>query len=240
MKTHEPLSGVDAAWLRMDDPTNLMTITGVLVLDDPMDLATLKAVLDERLLGFTRFRQRVRDPDDDPQWELDPNFDLDQHVRRSALPGEGDRAELKQRVSELMSDPLPRTNRTRRPVPGISCEVDEFLNPGDFILGEDTLVEEGRDAAVECACLYGLLVLPVRREISVDRPFIWGKRLPPLEEVGKFLPLISRHTALQDVMETGFGPGGLTGRGGGRCLALGIRLVELSLGFIPVVAGPPA
>jgi WS/DGAT/MGAT family acyltransferase len=109
MKTHEPLSGVDAAWLRMDDPTNLMTITGVLVLDDPMDLATLKAVLDERLLGFTRFRQRVRDPDDDPQWELDPNFDLDQHVRRSALPGEGDRAELKQRVSELMSDPLPRT-----------------------------------------------------------------------------------------------------------------------------------
>jgi WS/DGAT/MGAT family acyltransferase len=51
----------------------------------------------------------VRDADDDPQWELDPNFDLDQHVRRSALPGEGGRAELKQRVSELMSDPLPRT-----------------------------------------------------------------------------------------------------------------------------------
>ncbi len=31
MPPHEPLSGVDAAWLRMDEPTNLMTITGVLV-----------------------------------------------------------------------------------------------------------------------------------------------------------------------------------------------------------------
>jgi WS/DGAT/MGAT family acyltransferase len=109
MKTHEPLSGVDAAWLRMDDPTNLMTITAVLVLEDPMDVGTLKALLEERLLGFTRFRQRVVDDRDNPMWELDPNFDLDQHVRRSALPGEAGRAALKERVSELMSQPLDRS-----------------------------------------------------------------------------------------------------------------------------------
>jgi WS/DGAT/MGAT family acyltransferase len=109
MKTHEPLSGVDAAWLRMDDPTNLMTITAVLVLEDPMDVGTLKDLLEERLLGFTRFRQRVVDDTENPKWELDPNFDLDQHVRRSALPGGGGRAELKERVSELMSQPLDRS-----------------------------------------------------------------------------------------------------------------------------------
>jgi WS/DGAT/MGAT family acyltransferase len=109
MKTHEPLSGVDAAWLRMDDPTNLMTITAVLVLEDPMDVGTFKALLEERLLGFTRFRQRVVDDVDDPKWVLDPNFDLDQHVRRSALPGEAGRSELKERVSELMSQPLDRS-----------------------------------------------------------------------------------------------------------------------------------
>ncbi|HKL89111.1 MAG TPA: wax ester/triacylglycerol synthase family O-acyltransferase, partial [Salinibacter sp.] len=34
---------------------------------------------------------------------------LDQHVRRSALPGEAGRAELKERVSELMSQPLDRS-----------------------------------------------------------------------------------------------------------------------------------
>ena len=109
MKTHEPLSGVDAAWLRMDDPTNLMTITAVLVLEDPMDVGTLKEVIDERLLGFTRFRQRVRDPEESPRWEMDPHFDLDRHVRRAALPGAADQEELKTRVSDLMSDPLDRS-----------------------------------------------------------------------------------------------------------------------------------
>jgi WS/DGAT/MGAT family acyltransferase len=109
MKTHKPLSGVDTAWLRMDEPTNRMTITAVLVLEDPMDVETLKELLEERFLGFTRFRQRVRDPDGSPYWELDPHFDLDRHVGRSALPGEGHRAALKERVSELMSDPLDRS-----------------------------------------------------------------------------------------------------------------------------------
>jgi len=109
MKTHEPLSGVDAAWLRMDDPTNLMTITAVLVLEDPMDLGALKELLSERLLGFTRFQQRIRNPENSARWELDPNFDLDQHVRRSALPGDGGQEELKERVSELMSAPLDRS-----------------------------------------------------------------------------------------------------------------------------------
>ena len=108
MNTHEPLSGVDAAWLRMDEPTNLMTITGVLVLDAPMDIGTFKTLLEERLLGFVRFRQRVRDPEGSPYWELDPHFDLDQHVHRTALPGAAGREELKERVSELMSVPLDR------------------------------------------------------------------------------------------------------------------------------------
>lgn len=109
MNAPEPLSGVDAAWLRMDDPTNLMTITAVLALEDPIDVPTFKALLEERLLGFTRFRQRVRDPEGTPAWELDPHFDLDQHVRRAALPGEAGADELKARVGELMSTPLDRS-----------------------------------------------------------------------------------------------------------------------------------
>ncbi len=108
MPPHEPLSGVDAAWLRMDEPTNLMTITGVLVLDDPMDVGTLKALLEERFLGFDRFRQRVRDPEGSPYWELDPYFDLDRHVHRTALPGAAGTDELKERVGERMGEPLDR------------------------------------------------------------------------------------------------------------------------------------
>jgi len=106
MKKHESMSGVDAAWLRMDEPTNRMTITTVLVLHDPMDIGTLRALVDERLLGFLRFRQHVQDPHTSPHWAVDPHFDITQHVRRSALPGNGGRAELKERASELMSRPL--------------------------------------------------------------------------------------------------------------------------------------
>ena len=106
MKEHESMSGVDAAWLRMDEPTNRMTITTVLVLEDRMDVGTLRELLDERLLGFLRFRQYVQNPSTSPRWAVDPHFDITQHVRRSALPGDGGRDELKERASELMSRPL--------------------------------------------------------------------------------------------------------------------------------------
>jgi len=108
MKDYEPLSGVDAAWLRMDEPTNLMTITSVLVLEDAIDLSTLREIVAERFIGFTRFRQRIRSASSGEQWELDPHFDLTQHVRRAALPGDAGKAELQERVSELMSTPLDR------------------------------------------------------------------------------------------------------------------------------------
>lgn len=108
MKTHERLSGVDTAWLRMDEPTNLMTITAVFVLEDSMDVDTLKELLRERLLGFPRFRQRVRDPEGTPHWDIDPDFDLDRHVQRSPLSGETTPDELKARVETLMSTPLDR------------------------------------------------------------------------------------------------------------------------------------
>jgi WS/DGAT/MGAT family acyltransferase len=51
----------------------------------------------------------VQDPEGSPHWALDPHFDLDRHVRRGALPGAAGPAELKARVSELMSEPLDRS-----------------------------------------------------------------------------------------------------------------------------------
>src|SRR6266480_4386960 len=38
------MASVDAAWLGMEDPTNLMMVTGVLVLDGKVDLKRLKAL----------------------------------------------------------------------------------------------------------------------------------------------------------------------------------------------------
>ena len=103
----EPLSAVDHAWLRMDDPTNLMIICGVLVLDEPVELDRLKAILKRRLLPIRRFRQHIIHYKEDPYWEEDPEFDVDQHVHELALPGSGDDNVLREIVSSLMSEPLP-------------------------------------------------------------------------------------------------------------------------------------
>ena len=54
-----PMSNVDAAWLHMEDPTNLMVITGVMSFYEKLDYATLKEVIEDRLLPFSRFRQKV-------------------------------------------------------------------------------------------------------------------------------------------------------------------------------------
>lgn len=102
----EPLSAVDHAWLRMDDPTNLMIISGVLVLDKPLELDRLKALLRRRLLPIRRFCQHIIHYKDDPYWEEDPEFDIDQHVHRIELPRPGDDNVLREVVSSLMSEPL--------------------------------------------------------------------------------------------------------------------------------------
>ena len=108
----EPFTSIDAAWLRMDQPTNLMMIVGVLMFDEPLDFARLQGVIEQRLLSFPRFRQRVTyplGPGGQPHWEDDPTFDLRAHLRRVALPAPGDQQVLEQLVSEYMSTPLDPT-----------------------------------------------------------------------------------------------------------------------------------
>jgi len=82
----EALGAVDTAWLRMDRPTNLMMICGLLLLDAPLSLPRLRDLVRERMLCFHRFRQRVADAGGSPCWETDAAFDLDWHVRHLALP----------------------------------------------------------------------------------------------------------------------------------------------------------
>jgi WS/DGAT/MGAT family acyltransferase len=102
----EPMSKVDTAWLRMESPTNLMMITGVLMLEQPLDLARFKKLLAERWLSFRRFRQKAVTTAAGAHWEYDEDFDLDWHVRLTALPGKAGKRELQQLVSMLASSPL--------------------------------------------------------------------------------------------------------------------------------------
>jgi len=108
-RNSEPLSNVDAAWLALDEPTNMMMITGVMTFKKPINLDHLQAVFEHRWLKFDRFRQRLVRPTfsaGKPYWETDPNFNLASHFHRIALPSPGDRKTLQQMVSDLMSTPL--------------------------------------------------------------------------------------------------------------------------------------
>jgi WS/DGAT/MGAT family acyltransferase len=104
------MSNADAAWLHMDQPTNLMVITSALWFDEPVDWDRTRELLRTRLVErYPRFRQRVvegRAPLSGPHWEDDPRFDLDLHLHRLALPGRGDRAALEALVADLMATPL--------------------------------------------------------------------------------------------------------------------------------------
>jgi len=109
MIEREPLSMIDTAWLRMDRPTNLMMICGVLMFAEHLDLSEVREVVRTRFLCFHRFRQRVVTNGGGAAWEMDPDFDLNWHVRRIALPGTAGSAELEEMVSDLISTPLDPT-----------------------------------------------------------------------------------------------------------------------------------
>ncbi len=102
-----PLTPVDTAWLHMEDPANLMMVTGLYVFDEPMDLARLKDTLRVRMVDrFPRLRHKVRQSGASAYWVEDRKFNLDAHVHRIALPAPCDAGVLRDTVSDLMSTPL--------------------------------------------------------------------------------------------------------------------------------------
>lgn len=100
------MSGADTAWLRMEQPTNPMVITAVIVLKGRLDMPRLMRLLRVRLLAFERFRWRPVEEAAGFYWNEDGSFDLAHHVRRVALPRPGGQRELQDLVSDLASTPL--------------------------------------------------------------------------------------------------------------------------------------
>jgi len=105
----EPISKVDTAWLRMEQPANLMMINGVILFDNNLDYWKLLETIEQRFLTFRRFRQKAVDGAAGAHWVLDEDFDIRSHVRLTALPGAADQAELESLVSELASTPLDKS-----------------------------------------------------------------------------------------------------------------------------------
>ncbi len=103
------MSNADNFWLSMDEPTNLMVITGFMEFAQPLDFNRLYATIDSRLASFPRFHRKIVPPKSGlgvPRWEEDKHFDLRSHLQRIALPAPGDKSELQEMIANLTVAPL--------------------------------------------------------------------------------------------------------------------------------------
>lgn len=100
----ERMSRVDHAWLRMDSDLNLMMIVGVWLLRPRLPYRALCRRIEQRLLQYPRFRQKVVEDALGAQWVDDADFDIGHHVVRERLArrrGRSGREALQARCGEL-------------------------------------------------------------------------------------------------------------------------------------------
>jgi len=114
------LTGLDAAFLALETPSTHMHVMATMVLDpsdtpDGFTVDTMRQLIAERLPRLEPFRRRVVEIPfgvHHPVWVEDPDFDLDYHVRRAALPAPGGIKELAELTAEIAGRQLDR----RRPL----------------------------------------------------------------------------------------------------------------------------
>jgi WS/DGAT/MGAT family acyltransferase len=106
------MGAVDAIWLSMDSPDNLMVIEGIMTLEGPIDWERLGAVVQHRLVDrYPVFRQLVveaSNPMAMAHWADDENFSLENHLHHVELPAPADEAALQAFVEQKMGEPLDR------------------------------------------------------------------------------------------------------------------------------------
>ena len=101
----ERMTKVDTAWLRMDCDANLMMIVGVWQLAPGVKYADVCQRIENSLLKYNRFKQRVMEDAAGATWVNDRKFDLANHVVLETLPaaakGGNQQAALQDRVAVL-------------------------------------------------------------------------------------------------------------------------------------------
>jgi diacylglycerol O-acyltransferase len=115
------LTGLDAAFLHLETASQFGHVSGLAVFARPEDepgydpYAAWKAQLAGRLHLLEPLRRRLVEVPlglDHPFWIDDPDFDIDFHVRHTAIPPPGRDDQLGETVSRIIARPLDR----RRPL----------------------------------------------------------------------------------------------------------------------------
>jgi diacylglycerol O-acyltransferase / wax synthase len=106
------LSPLDASFLHIEDDVNHMHIGSVGIFEGPPPTyEELTSTVAGRLALVPRYRQKVAMVPlslGRPVWVDDPHFNIEYHVRHTALPQPGGEAELRRLVGRVMSQRLDR------------------------------------------------------------------------------------------------------------------------------------
>ena len=114
----ETMTALDASFLHVEDAVSHMHIGSVGIFEGPAP--PQQVVLDAiaaKLHLVPRYRQHVRFPPlalARPIWVDDRHFQLDYHVRRTALPAPGGDEQLRNLVGRVMAQKLDRSSRSGR------------------------------------------------------------------------------------------------------------------------------
>src|ERR671917_362580 len=115
------LSGLDASFLYMETDAQFGHVSSLSIYARPEDdpdyepFSAWRGQIEARLHGLEPLRRRLRNVPmnlDHPFWIDDPDFDLDFHVRHTAVPPPGSDAQLAELVARIVGRPLDR----RRPL----------------------------------------------------------------------------------------------------------------------------
>src|SRR5579863_7181358 len=93
-------------------PATRSAFLNVEILDGPADWGKLREALDRASRVVIRMRQKVVVPSvpvTAPRWVVDPDFDLDYHLRRVALPAPGTLRQLLDLAEVVLQSPLDVT-----------------------------------------------------------------------------------------------------------------------------------
>jgi WS/DGAT/MGAT family acyltransferase len=115
---YERLGVQDKTFLDLERPNEPQHIAAVTVFDagrlgkpdGGVDIERVRAYVASRLHRLPRYRQRLAwiPIENHPVWVDDPHFQIEYHVRHTALPRPGDERQLKRLTGRLISQPLDR------------------------------------------------------------------------------------------------------------------------------------
>jgi diacylglycerol O-acyltransferase len=171
MQTMSPL---DASFLHVEDAVSHMHIGSVGIFEGPAPGPDeVPAAIAAHLPLVPRYRQRVRFVPFDlgrPTWVDDPHFNLNYHVRRTALPSPGGDEELRNLVGRVMSQQLDRTK------PLWELWIAEGLDDGRW-----AIISKVHHCMVDGVSATDLLsvLLDSERDPSPPAPDTWKPRTEP-------------------------------------------------------------